>query len=113
MELSEHQPITSIEIDHVFIGSFTNARLSDLTKAADIIKGKKVNDRVRAIVVPGSFIVKKQAEKAGIDAILKEAGLEWRESGCSMGLVMMDDIVPIVGRCLSTEVRIFECREGT
>jgi len=112
MGLSEHQPITSIEIDHVFIGSCTNARLSDLTKAADIIKGKKVNDRVRAIVVPGSFLVKKQAEKAGIDAIFKEAGFEWREAGCSMCLAMNDDIVPPGGRCASTSNRNFEGRQG-
>jgi len=112
MGLSEQQEITSIEIDHVFIGSCTNARLSDLTKAADIIKGKKVNDRVRAIVVPGSFLVKKQAEEAGIDAIFKEAGFEWREAECSMCLAMNDDIVPPGGRCASTSNRNFEGRQG-
>lgn len=112
MGLSENQSITSIEIDHVFIGSCTNARLSDLTKAAHIIKGKKVSDRVRAIVVPGSFLVKKQAEEAGLDVVFKKAGFEWREAGCSMCLAMNDDIVPPGGRCASTSNRNFEGRQG-
>lgn len=112
MGLTENQPISSIEIDHVFIGSCTNSRLTDLEKAAAIIKGKKVNDSVRAIVVPGSFLVKMQAEEAGIDQIFKEAGFEWREAGCSMCLAMNDDIVPPGGRCASTSNRNFEGRQG-
>ncbi|ASK63751.1 3-isopropylmalate dehydratase large subunit [Virgibacillus phasianinus] len=112
MGLTENQPITSIEIDHVFIGSCTNSRLSDLQKAAAIVKGKKVNNNVRAIVVPGSFSIKMQAEKEGLDSIFIEAGFEWREAGCSMCLAMNDDIVPPGGRCASTSNRNFEGRQG-
>lgn len=112
MGLEENQPITSIEIDHVFIGSCTNSRLSDLKKAAAIVEGKQVKDTIKAIVVPGSFSVKLQAEKEGIDKIFKEAGFEWRDSGCSMCLGMNDDIVPVGGRCASTSNRNFEGRQG-
>ena len=112
MGLEENQPITSIEIDHVFIGSCTNSRLSDLQKAATIVAGKKVNKKVRAIVVPGSFLIKMQAEKEGLDTIFTEAGFEWREAGCSMCLAMNDDIVPPGGRCASTSNRNFEGRQG-
>jgi 3-isopropylmalate/(R)-2-methylmalate dehydratase large subunit len=112
MGLEENQPISSIEIDHVFIGSCTNSRLSDLQKAAAIVKGKKVNDNVRAIVVPGSFSIKLQAEKEGLDQVFKEAGFEWREAGCSMCLAMNDDVVPPGGRCASTSNRNFEGRQG-
>ena len=112
MGLEENQPITSIEVDHVFIGSCTNSRLNDLRKAAQIVKGKKVKDTVRAIVVPGSFLVKMQAEEEGIDKIFKEAGFEWRDAGCSMCLGMNDDIVPPGGRCASTSNRNFEGRQG-
>ncbi|WP_067729018.1 3-isopropylmalate dehydratase large subunit [Oceanobacillus damuensis] len=112
MGLEENQPITSIEIDHVFIGSCTNSRLSDLQKAASIIQGRKVKDNVKAIVVPGSFSVKLQAEKQGLDKIFTEAGFEWRDSGCSMCLGMNDDIVPPGGRCASTSNRNFEGRQG-
>lgn len=112
MGLEENQPMTSIEIDHVFIGSCTNSRLRDLEKAARIIKGKKVKDGVRAIVVPGSFLVKMEAEEKGIDKIFKEAGFEWRDAGCSMCLGMNEDIVPPGGRCASTSNRNFEGRQG-
>lgn len=112
MGLEENQPICSIEIDHVFIGSCTNSRLSDLQKAASIVKGRKVNDNVRAIVVPGSFSIKLQAEKEGLDTIFKEAGFEWRDAGCSMCLAMNDDVVPPEGRCASTSNRNFEGRQG-
>src|SRR5699024_10178724 len=97
MGLEENQPMTSIEVDHVFIGSCTNSRLRDLEKAAQIIKGKKVKEGVRAIVVPGSFLVKMEAEEAGLDKIFKDAGFEWREAGCSMCLGMNEDIVPAGG----------------
>lgn len=113
MGLEENQPITSIEVDHVFIGSCTNSRLPDLVNAANIVKGHKVKDGVRAIVVPGSFSVKLQAEELGIDEIFKEAGFEWRESGCSMCLAMNDDVVPAGGRCASTSNRNFEGRQGS
>ncbi|HLS67524.1 MAG TPA: 3-isopropylmalate dehydratase large subunit [Pseudogracilibacillus sp.] len=112
MGLEESQPITSIEIDHVFIGSCTNSRLSDLRKAAQIVKGKKVKDTVRAIVVPGSFYVKMKAEEEGIDKVFKDAGFEWRDAGCSMCLAMNDDVVPPGGRCASTSNRNFEGRQG-
>lgn len=112
MGLEEGQPITSIEIDHVFIGSCTNSRLSDLQKAASIIEGRKVKENVKAIVVPGSFSVKLQAEAAGLDKVFTDAGFEWRESGCSMCLGMNDDIVPPGGRCASTSNRNFEGRQG-
>ena len=112
MGLEEKQPIKSIEIDHVFIGSCTNSRLSDLEKAAKIIEGKKVSDKVTAIVVPGSFSVKMLAEEKGLDKIFKEAGFEWREAGCSMCLGMNEDIVPPGGRCASTSNRNFEGRQG-
>ena len=112
MGLKEKQPITSIEIDHVFIGSCTNSRLSDLQKAAKIVEGRRVKTGVKAIVVPGSFSVKLEAEKRGIDKVFKEAGFEWRDSGCSMCLGMNDDIVPPGGRCASTSNRNFEGRQG-
>lgn len=112
MGLEENQPMTSIEVDHVFIGSCTNSRLRDLKKAAQIVKGKKVKEGVRAIVVPGSFLVKMEAEEAGIDKIFKDAGFEWRDAGCSMCLGMNEDIVPAGGRCASTSNRNFEGRQG-
>lgn len=112
MGLEEGQPMTSIEVDHVFIGSCTNSRLSDLKKAAEIVKGKKVKESVEAIVVPGSFLVKMQAEEHGLDKVFIEAGFEWRDAGCSMCLGMNDDIVPVGGRCASTSNRNFEGRQG-
>lgn len=113
MDLEESMPITSIEIDHVFIGSCTNARLSDLRKAAAIVKGKKINSNIeRALVVPGSYAVKLAAEKEGIDKIFEEAGFEWRNAGCSMCLGMNPDIVRPGGRCASTSNRNFEGRQG-
>ncbi|MGM0941465.1 MAG: 3-isopropylmalate dehydratase large subunit [Bacillota bacterium] len=112
MGLNENQPISSIHIDHVFIGSCTNSRLSDLRRAAEIVKGKHVHANVRAIVVPGSFSIKRQAEQEGLDKIFQDAGFEWREAGCSMCLAMNDDIVPPEGRCASTSNRNFEGRQG-
>lgn len=112
MGLTPEQPITSIDIDHVFIGSCTNSRVSDLRRAAKLIKGKKVHDGVRAIVVPGSFLVKMTAEEEGIDTVFKDAGFEWRDAGCSMCLAMNDDVVPPGGRCASTSNRNFEGRQG-
>ena len=112
MGLEAGKPISSVKIDHVFIGSCTNSRLSDLRKAAAVIKGKKVNPSVKAIVVPGSFSVKLAAEQEGLDHIFKEAGFEWRDSGCSMCLGMNDDIIPSGERCASTSNRNFEGRQG-
>lgn len=112
MGLEEGTPLTSIEIQHVFIGSCTNARLSDLRAAAEVIAGQKVHPNVTAIVVPGSRTVKRQAEEEGLDNVFLEAGFEWRESGCSMCLAMNDDVVPAGERCASTSNRNFEGRQG-
>ncbi|KIL50330.1 isopropylmalate isomerase [Jeotgalibacillus alimentarius] len=112
MDLSEGMPITDIEIQHVFIGSCTNSRIGDLRAAAKVIEGKKVHENVTAIVVPGSFTVKMKAEEEGLDQVFKDAGFEWRESGCSMCLAMNDDIVPAGERCASTSNRNFEGRQG-
>lgn len=112
MGLEEGMALTEIEIQNVFIGSCTNARLSDLRAAARVIEGQKVHESVTAIVVPGSRTVKKQAEDEGLDKIFLEAGFEWRESGCSMCLAMNDDVVPAGERCASTSNRNFEGRQG-
>ncbi|SFM01673.1 3-isopropylmalate/(R)-2-methylmalate dehydratase large subunit [Gracilibacillus orientalis] len=113
MGLEGGEPISSVEIEHVFIGSCTNSRLADLKRASEIVKGQKVNTNVNAIVVPGSHSVKVEAEKEGIDVIFKEAGFEWRDAGCSMCLAMNDDFVPEGERCASTSNRNFEGRQGT
>ncbi|UJW57246.1 3-isopropylmalate dehydratase large subunit [Salipaludibacillus agaradhaerens] len=113
MGLEANQPISSVTIDHVFIGSCTNSRLSDLRRAAKIIEGRKVHSSVKAMVVPGSQTVKKAAEDEGLDKIFTEAGFEWRDAGCSMCLAMNDDIVPAGERCASTSNRNFEGRQGT
>jgi 3-isopropylmalate/(R)-2-methylmalate dehydratase large subunit len=105
--------ITDIAIDRVFIGSCTNSRLEDLIEAAKVVRGKKVSTKVRAMVVPGSQLVKKNAEELGLDKIFKDAGFEWRESGCSMCLGMNPDILSAGERCASTSNRNFEGRQGT
>lgn len=112
MDLKAGTPITDIKIDRVFIGSCTNARLQDLIEASSVIKGRKVSDKVRAMVVPGSQQVKKQAEGLGLDKIFKDANFEWRESGCSMCLGMNPDILSRGERCASTSNRNFEGRQG-
>ncbi|CDZ99341.1 3-isopropylmalate dehydratase large subunit [Jeotgalicoccus saudimassiliensis] len=112
MGLEEGMAITDIEIDHVFIGSCTNSRVLDLQRAADIIQGSKVKEGVKAIVVPGSFLVKQEAEALGIDKVFIDAGFEWRNAGCSACLGMNEDTVPPGGRCASTSNRNFEGRQG-
>ncbi|SFG47075.1 3-isopropylmalate/(R)-2-methylmalate dehydratase large subunit [Halobacillus alkaliphilus] len=112
MGLEANQTIQSIPIEHVFIGSCTNSRISDLRKAADIVKGGRVHEGIRALVVPGSQSVKQAAEKEGLDKIFIDAGFEWRDAGCSMCLAMNDDIVPPGERCASTSNRNFEGRQG-
>lgn len=112
MDLKPGTPITEITIDRVFIGSCTNSRLEDLTEASKVVKGKKVSPKVRAMVVPGSQQVKRQAELLGLDKIFKDAGFEWRESGCSMCLGMNPDILAPGERCASTSNRNFEGRQG-
>lgn len=112
MDLQEGQKITDIEIQHVFIGSCTNSRLSDLRAAAEIVKGKKLAQGVKGIVVPGSWSTKKAAEEEGLDQIFLDAGFEWRESGCSACLGMNEDVIPYGERCASTSNRNFEGRQG-
>lgn len=112
MDLQPGTPIQDITIDRVFLGSCTNGRLNDLRAAAKIVRGRRVADHVRAMVVPGSQMVKKQAEKEGLDKIFKAAGFEWREAGCSMCLGMNPDILLPGERCASTSNRNFEGRQG-
>ena len=112
MGLTPGQKITDVEINTVFIGSCTNSRIEDIRSAADIIKGKKVSHQVKALVVPGSGLVKKQAEEEGLDIIFKDAGFEWREPGCSMCLAMNSDKLNEGDRCASTSNRNFEGRQG-
>ncbi|SHO43256.1 3-isopropylmalate isomerase subunit, dehydratase component [Nitrosotalea sinensis] len=112
MGLKPGTAITDIVIDRVFIGSCTNSRLEDLMEASKVVKGRKVSPKVRAMVVPGSQLVKKNAEDLGLDKIFKDAGFEWRESGCSMCLGMNPDILKAGERCASTSNRNFEGRQG-
>jgi len=113
MGLSPNTPMDEIYIDKVFIGSCTNSRIEDLRAAADVLKGKRLASTIKlAIVVPGSGLVKSQAEREGIDKIFKEAGFEWREPGCSMCLAMNDDRLAPGERCASTSNRNFEGRQG-
>ena len=112
MDLKADTLIEDIKIDTVFIGSCTNGRIEDLIAASKIIHGNKVSPKVRAIVVPGSQVVKYQAEKLGIDKIFKDAGFEWRESGCSMCLAMNPDKLSPGERAASTSNRNFEGRQG-
>jgi len=114
MGLTAGTPINEILIDKVFIGSCTNSRLEDLQQAADVIKGRKVADNVKlAMIVPGSGLIKQQAEKQGLDKIFLEAGFEWREPGCSMCLAMNADRLEPEERCASTSNRNFEGRQGS
>jgi len=112
MGLKANEPIADIKVDTVFIGSCTNSRIEDLRKAAEILKGKKIADGITALVVPGSQNIKLQAEKEGLDKIFIEAGLDWRESGCSMCLAMNPDVLQPGERCASTSNRNFEGRQG-
>ena len=112
MGLKAGTPISEIKVDRVFIGSCTNARLEDLIEASRVVKGRKAAHNVRAMVVPGSQMVKKQAEEMGLDKIFKDANFEWRESGCSMCLGMNPDILAPKERCASTSNRNFEGRQG-
>ena len=112
MGLTPNMPMTDIKIDKVFIGSCTNARIEDLRLAASLAKGKHVAKTVHAMVVPGSGLVKQQAEQEGLDRLFKEAGFEWREAGCSMCLAMNADVLQPGERCASTSNRNFEGRQG-
>lgn len=113
MGLRPGTPMTDIPLDRVFIGSCTNARLEDLRRAAQVAAGKKVANNIRqALVVPGSGLIRKQAEEEGLDRVFIAAGFEWREAGCSMCLGMNEDQVPPGERCASTSNRNFEGRQG-
>jgi 3-isopropylmalate/(R)-2-methylmalate dehydratase large subunit len=112
MGLTPNMPMTDIKIDTVFIGSCTNSRIEDLRLAASLAKGKHVAKTVHAMVVPGSGLVKQQAEQEGLDRLFKDAGFEWREAGCSMCLAMNADMLQPGERCASTSNRNFEGRQG-
>ena len=112
MGLKPNMKISDIKVDTIFIGSCTNGRIEDLRIAAKLLKGKKVAKDVRAMVVPGSGLVKKQAEEEGLDKIFTDSGFEWREPGCSMCLAMNDDKLKSKERCASTSNRNFEGRQG-
>ena len=113
MALERGTAMEAIAIDRVFIGSCTNARLEDLRLAATVVRGHSVHPNVRAMVVPGSASVKRQAEAEGLDAVFREAGFEWRDAGCSMCLGMNPDILGPGERCASTSNRNFEGRQGS
>ena len=112
MGLKAGQKLTDIQIDTVFISSSTNSRIEDLRAAAGIIEGRKVKSGLRALVVPGSGLVKQMAEEEGLDKIFKEAGFDWREPGCSMCLAMNADKLSVGERAASTSNRNFEGRQG-
>ncbi len=112
MALTPGIPIREIEVDTVFLGSCTNARIEDLRAAAAVLEGRRVKEGIRALVVPGSMRVKKQAEEEGLAEVFTEAGFEWRNAGCSMCLGMNPDILQPGERCASTSNRNFEGRQG-
>ena len=112
MGLKAGEKVSQIKIDKVFIGSCTNSRITDLRRVAKLVKGRKVADNVYAMIVPGSGLVKEQAELEGLDQIFIESGFDWREAGCSMCLAMNDDKLAAQERCASTSNRNFEGRQG-
>jgi 3-isopropylmalate/(R)-2-methylmalate dehydratase large subunit len=112
MGLTPGQKLTDVKIDTVFIGSCTNSRIEDLRSAASVAEGKRVADGIRAMVVPGSGLIKEQAEAEGLDKVFTAAGFEWREPGCSMCLAMNADKLSVGERCASTSNRNFEGRQG-
>jgi 3-isopropylmalate/(R)-2-methylmalate dehydratase large subunit len=113
MAVQPGMPIADIRIDSIFIGSCTNSRIEDLRAAAAVVKGRRIASNIRlAMVVPGSGLVKAQAEKEGLDKVFRDAGFEWREPGCSMCLGMNPDKLDSGERCASTSNRNFEGRQG-
>ena len=112
MDLEPGEKISEIQLDRVFIGSCTNGRIEDLREVAEVVKGKKVAETISAMIVPGSTLVKKQAEEEGLDKIFTESGFDWREAGCSMCLGMNPDILSPGERCASTSNRNYEGRQG-
>jgi 3-isopropylmalate/(R)-2-methylmalate dehydratase large subunit len=112
MDLEPGKPLLGHPVNVVFIGSCTNSRISDLRAAASILKGRKVNPKVRVMVVPGSQNIKRQAEAEGLDRVFKDAGAEWREAGCSMCIAMNGDQLRPGEYSVSTSNRNFEGRQG-
>ena len=112
MALAPGTPVRDIAVDAVFIGSCTNSRLEDLRAASEVVRGRRVKDGIRALVVPGSMKVKLDAEREGLDRVFQEAGFEWRGAGCSMCLGMNPDVLRPGERCASTSNRNFEGRQG-
>jgi 3-isopropylmalate/(R)-2-methylmalate dehydratase large subunit len=112
MGLEPGQRLDEIRIDRAFIGSCTNARIEDLRAAGAVARGRRVAEGVRAMVVPGSSAVRRQAEAEGLDQVFLDAGFEWRQSGCSMCLAMNDDVLAPGERCASSTNRNFEGRQG-
>jgi 3-isopropylmalate/(R)-2-methylmalate dehydratase large subunit len=112
MDLTPGTPLAEIPVDRVFLGSCTNSRIEDLRSAASIVNGRRVAERVQAWVVPGSGLIKVQAEAEGLDRIFKTAGFEWREAGCSLCLGTNGEIVAPGERCASTSNRNFAGRQG-
>jgi 3-isopropylmalate/(R)-2-methylmalate dehydratase large subunit len=112
MGLAPGTLIEGIPVDRVFIGSCTNARLEDLRAAARVVRGYRAHGKVRALVVPGSQRVKREAEAEGLDRVFREAGAEWREAGCSMCIAMNGDQLEAGQYCVSTSNRNFEGRQG-
>jgi 3-isopropylmalate/(R)-2-methylmalate dehydratase large subunit len=112
MGLNPNTKITDIKVDRIFIGSCTNGRIGDLRDAAKVLKGRKIAEHVNAMVVPGSGLVKQQAEEEGLDKVFKDSGFDWREPGCSMCLAMNADKLNPKERCASTSNRNFEGRQG-
>jgi len=112
MGLTAGTPLRDVSVDTVFIGSCTNGRIEDLRAAADIVRGRTVHQGLRALVVPGSMVVKMQAESEGLDRIFADAGFEWRSAGCSMCLGMNPDTLAPGERSASTSNRNFEGRQG-
>jgi 3-isopropylmalate/(R)-2-methylmalate dehydratase large subunit len=112
MGLTAGTPMREIAVDTVFLGSCTNGRMEDLRAAAEVVKGRRVADGLRALVVPGSMLVKLQAEKEGLDSVFRDAGFDWRNAGCSMCLAMNPDTLAPGERSASTSNRNFEGRQG-
>jgi 3-isopropylmalate/(R)-2-methylmalate dehydratase large subunit len=112
MGLEAGTPLREVAVDTVFLGSCTNGRMEDLRAAAEVLRGRKVAEGVRALVVPGSMLVKLQAEAEGLDEVFRQAGFDWRNAGCSMCLGMNPDILQPGERSASTSNRNFEGRQG-
>ncbi|MDQ1514532.1 MAG: 3-isopropylmalate/(R)-2-methylmalate dehydratase large subunit, partial [Actinomycetota bacterium] len=112
MGLTAGTPMREITVDTVFLGSCTNGRMEDLREAAEVLRGRRVADGVRALIVPGSTLVKQQAEAEGLDKVFTDAGAEWRNAGCSMCLGMNPDTLSPGERSASTSNRNFEGRQG-